>query len=355
MFTKNLKAGIAASLVVVSLQTSDLVSRPALAEQAPASPSTEATEPKAAPREPIALEPEDAVADFKTQGEYAGEFTAADGTKQKLGVQLVALGQGTFRAVFLPGGLPGDGWDEKSRVELSGHTLEDKTTFGADGAGYSATVNGDGEALTGQTEKGEKFELPKVMRQSLTLGAQPLEGATVLFDGTNTDAWQNGRMDARKLLAVGATTKKNFRDFTLHLEFRQPFKPFGRGQDRGNSGVYIQERYEIQVLDSFGTKGEKNECGSIYTKIPPRINMAFPPLSWQTYDIDFLAAKFDEAGQKTHNAVVTIKHNGVLIHDKQEIPSKTGAGKEEGPEPRPIKLQDHGNPVFYRNIWIVDK
>ena len=160
----------------------------------------------------------------------------------------------------------------------------------------------------------------------------------------------------RVLAAAGCTSKRKFQNFTLHCEFLLPFKPLGRGQDRGNSGVYLQNRYEVQVLDSFGLKGENNECGGIYTKAKPSENMCFPPLVWQTYDMDYQAAKFDESGKKkTKNAVVTIKHNGVVIHDQFEINGSTGGGKPEEPTPGAIQLQGHGNPVFYRNIWIVEK
>ena len=187
------------------------------------------------------------------------------------------------------------------------------------------------------------------------MGAKPPAGAKVLFDGSNADAWIGGHMDERNLLAAGSSTKAKFSNFTLHAEFYLPFKPAGRGQDRGNSGVYLQDRYEVQVLDSFGLKGENNECGGIYTKARPAVNMCFPPLTWQTYDIDYEMAKFDDAGKKIKNAVATVKHNGVLIHDHQEISGPTGGGKPEAPTPGAIQIQGHGNPVFYRNIWIVEK
>jgi hypothetical protein len=195
----------------------------------------------------------------------------------------------------------------------------------------------------------------KTTRQSPTLGAKPPPGAVVLFDGVNTDAWEGGHMDNRNLLAAGTKSKQSFKDCTLHLEFLLPFKPLGRGQGRGNSGVYLQDRYEIQVLDSFGLNGENNECGGLYSKARPLVNMCFPPLTWQTYDADFVAAKFDASGKKIKNAVLTMKHNGVVIHDKLEVPDRTGGGKPEGPDGGPIQLQGHGNPVFYRNIWVLEK
>jgi hypothetical protein len=163
-------------------------------------------------------------------------------------------------------------------------------------------------------------------------------------------------MDGRHLLQAGTTSKKVFTNFTLHIEFLLPFKPLGRGQDRGNSGVYLQDRYECQVLDSFGLKGENNECGGFYQQAAPLVNMCYPPLTWQTYDIDFTSPTWDESGKKLKNAVTTVKHNGVVIHDHLELKKETpGGGMKEVPKGGGIQLQGHGNPVFYRNIWIVPK
>ena len=199
-------------------------------------------------------------------------------------------------------------------------------------------------------------ELKKVERKSATLEAKPPAGAIVLFDGTSLDALNNGKIIEGKLLAATSVeSKQKFGDHTLHIEFRTPFMPNSRGQGRGNSGVYVQSRYEIQVLDSFGLEGRDNECGGIYSIAEPRVNMCYPPLSWQTYDIDFTAARYDANGNKIKNARVTVRHNGVVIHDDLELPHGTPGRHDEGPGPDALFLQDHGNPVAFRNIWVVEK
>ncbi len=161
--------------------------------------------------------------------------------------------------------------------------------------------------------------LSKVDRQSPTLGQKPPPGAVVLFDGTNVEQWIGGRLAADHSLAAGTVSKQSFGDFSLHLEFRLPFSPTARGQQRGNSGVYLQNRYEIQVLDSFGLEGASNECGAVYRFRAPDVNMCFPPLAWQTYDIDFIAVcpVRRPSGTRPASARVTVKHNGVMIHDKR--------------------------------------
>lgn len=285
--------------------------------------------------------------DYRVQGEYLGK---ADG--KALGAQVIALGDGKFQAVFLPGGLPGEGWDTKTRIRVDGKTESGKTTFGTEGNGWSGTVLG--ERLSGKTDAGQEFSLKKLVRKSKTLGKKAPTGALVLFDGSNTDAWVNGRTTEDHLLMEGTQTKQNFKDFTLHLEFMTSFMPEARGQGRSNSGVFLDGRYEIQVLDSFGLNGENNECGGVYSIVKPAVNMCLPPLTWQTYDIDFQAPVFDADGKKTRNAIVTVYHNSVLIHDKVEIPRGT-AGGQEGPALGPIQCMNHGNPVRYRNIWVVEK
>jgi hypothetical protein len=175
----------------------------------------------------------------------------------------------------------------------------------------------------------------------------------VLFDGKTND-FKPGKTDGG-LLVEGQNSQTKFGSATYHIEFLLPYKPTGRGQERGNSGVYLQGRYEIQVLDSFGLAGADNECGGIYKIAAPGVNMCYPPLAWQTYDVDFTAATYAD-GKKTKDARVTVRHNGVVIHDGVELPNATtSAPVREGPEPGPLHLQNHGNPVRFRNVWAVEK
>jgi hypothetical protein len=186
------------------------------------------------------------------------------------------------------------------------------------------------------------------MRVSPTLCATPSRCAIQLFG----DALADAKLSSEGWLEPGFASAMPVRDFRLHVEFRTPFMPAARGQGRGNSGVYIQRRYEVQILDSFGLPGEANECGSLYKQRRPDVNMCFPPLSWQTYDIDFTAARFGADGRKACDARVTVRHNGVVIHDDVAIPNKTGAGQTESPIPLPILFQDHNDAVAFRNLFV---
>lgn len=152
-------------------------------------------------------------------------------------------------------------------------------------------------------------------------------------------------------------SKQKFTDFKLHLEFRTPFLPQERGQWRGNSGVYLQGRYEVQVLDSYALQAHEHRCGGIIGLAGPRINMCAPPMQWQTYDFTFHAPRFDSNGKKIENACLTAIHNGVKIHDNVEVPRPTaGALDNNVAQPGGVCLQgaEHGNRVQYRNIWLVE-
>ena len=281
----------------------------------------------------VATDPKEAGVDFAVQGEYVPK------QKSEMAAQVVARGGGKFDVYFLEGGLPGDGWNKKTRIKSTAMLDADEKGAAIKGAGFGGTITlGKETILQGESEKFGKFVLARVVRKSPTLGARPPERARVLFDGKSADAWKEGKL-AGDLLPVAANSKDKLTFSKLHVEFVSPFMPYAGGQGRGNSGVYFigGDGPEIQVLDSFGLKGENNECGGIYGRRAPDVNMCFPPLSWQTYDIELSR---QEAGVK-----LTVYHNGVKVHENVDI-GKKGSG--------PIHLQNHGDRVFYKNIWLVE-
>ena len=296
----------------------------------------------------VSIDPAKVDADYAFQGEYNGTLDA-----KKTGLQVIAQGGGKFRAVILAGGLPGDGWEKGQREEADGELKDGVASFSspkwkiAVKDGTATVTSADGKALG---------ELKHLVRKSPTLGMAPPAGAIVLFDGKSADAFQGGRLSPEGYLMEGPTSKQKFMSQTLHVEFMLPYMPFARGQGRGNSGVYLQGRYETQVLDSFGLLGKDNETGGIYSIKAPDENLCFPPLTWQTYDTEFTAAEYDAAGKKTKNPRMTVRLNGVVVQQDVELPKTTTAAPvKEGPEPGPLYLQNHGNPVRFRNIWVVEK
>ena len=216
----------------------------------------------------------------------------------------------------------------------------------------------------------------KILKPSDKVDVKPVpppSGAVVLFDGKNLNAWAkpDGKAAApwklielsmegpggRVMQAGGGnivTRRKFAGHFKLHVEFRVPYEPTKSGQGRGNSGVYVQGRYEVQVLDSYGLKRKNNDCGAIYGVAAPRVNACKAPTVWQAYDIEFWSPVC-EGGKKVKNARMTVRHNGVLIHDGVDIPvdnTTAGLGGDVC-KPGPIMLQDHGNPVQFRNVWLL--
>jgi len=197
---------------------------------------------------------------------------------------------------------------------------------------------------------------------------RPPSDATILFDGKDLSKWQQDdgspakwKVEEGYFEVVAKTgelrTKEAFGDCQLHVEFREPTPPHGESQERGNSGVFLMGLYEVQVLDSYENKTYADgQASALYGQYPPLVNASRPPGQWQWYDIVFHGPRFDAAGKLLRPARFTVFHNGVLVQDNVELTGPTANGRrppyKAGPDKLPLALQDHGNPVRYRNIWI---
>jgi len=203
---------------------------------------------------------------------------------------------------------------------------------------------------------------------SQTTPGQTPSDAIVLFDGRDLSKWrQKDGSPAKWKLGTGyfevvpgtgyLYTRETYGDCQLHVEFAEPSPPKANDQDRGNSGVFLHDLYEVQVLDSYQNQTYPDgQAAAVYGQFPPLVNASRPPGSWQSYDIVFHGPRFDAAGHLTKAARMTVLHNGVLVQDNVELTGPTGHHQRPPytatPEKLPLSLQDHGNPVRYRNIWI---
>jgi uncharacterized protein len=299
----------------------------------------------------------DKVKGAEFMGDYQGTRTAADGKKTPIVAQVLATGGGGHTVILLPE------FDKRVKplARLKGKVKGGKLEV-SEGEKKGVIA---GDKLTGGCPKC-KFELKKVVRLSPTMGAKPPAGAMVLLGKDTKDlnkqwksskgkdfTWfvKNGVMQCRARTG-GAVTKKDFGSAKIHLEFRTPFLPKARGQGRGNSGMYVHGRYEVQILDSYTLNGETNECGGIYKKGKPIVNMCAPPLQWQTYDATIIAPKM-KGNKVIEPGSLTVIHNGVLIQDKIKLAGPTGGAYAKGMSDKGgIYIQDHGHPVEIRNVWV---
>jgi hypothetical protein len=285
-------------------------------------------------------------------GDWSGDGTCVG--------QVLALGDGKYRATLL------SAFDTENNLvaKLEGSSSGSVVSFKGDG--WTATI----EKNEFKGKNGDKtFALHRVTRTPPSFGAKAPKGAIVLFDGTNLDAWakKNGKSwleedgPARwKLVKDGAVevvtgsdciiTHKKFGDCKVHVEFRTLGLP-------SNSGVFLEDRYEVNINETYA-RPEMSPNGGLdncTTDAKPRIRPCRAPLEWQTFDIDFHAPRFDAAGNKTASGRMTVLFNGVKIYDNQEVQQATGAASRLGEAPAgPLMLQEHGMPLQFRNVWLVE-
>jgi len=293
------------------------------------------------------------------QGLYEGTYRA-DGYDHKVEARVVATGDATYK-IFVREPTP----DGVVKYTFDGKTEGDTVRFTGTADGAKWTGAWAPGKITGQSANGETFAIRRVHRTPPTFGAKPPAGAIVLlgigaktFNEVEIGKDKNGNQDTWHPVEDGGflVPKKGFRStrtfdgsFRLHVEFKCPLLPKGRGQGRGNSGCYMPNGNEIQVLDSFGmTTYTGGGCGGIYKYKDPDTFDEFslaslPPLEWQTYDVEYRVTMKD--GKPTGKPVITVLHNGIKIHDKHTLQRDARPGR--------FSFQDHGNPVHYRNIWVL--
>lgn len=304
--------------------------------------------------------------EIELQGNFEGTASAPTGESMPITAQIVALGKGEHVAKVRVGDAVVE-LQGKCKGKVEDGLLEFNSTIdlGYDlGGEHKVTATVQDRVFSGKSESPNgthTFSLNRVEKGSPTLGQKAPEGAVVLMDGTNMDAWTihpywqligDGAMGMR---GGSITSKQEFGSALYHIEFKTPLMPEAApgSQQRGNSGVYVMGRYEVQVLDSFTDEPRDNLCGGIYQKAVPVTKACLPPEEWQTYDITMHAPEYDASGAKTKDAVITVVHNGITIHNNVVLPDCTpgGVSGEEAAK-GVLMLQDHHDDVNYRNIWV---
>jgi hypothetical protein len=230
--------------------------------------------------------------------------------------------------------------------------------------GVTEAVRAAGDAAGSAAAAPASTGMPPTTTASPAPTAERPANAAILFDGKDLSQFkqENGQPATWKIIDGGAvevgpgdlvTSQKFAGDFVLHVEFMTPAMPNATGQAKGNSGVYLADCFELQVLDSFGlAEIGLGDCGAIYGKQAPTKNAARPPGQWQTFEAHYQAPRWDAAGTKTKPARLTLWWNGEMVHDNIELDGPCPGAKPESPQGGPIRLQDHGNPVRFRNIWL---
>lgn len=295
-------------------------------------------------------------------GYYEGTYKATGRGHADATAEVVSQGRGIYRVKVTQA--------SQAHLELYGVAAGPELRIN----GFSNNISWTGRIQVGMLRLGRtdahyggNFSLSKKIQHSPTEGLEPPKNAVVLLPKTagkaDLSAWSNGKWDALDggvMLVKGGTgdnkTNAVHGDMAMHLEFKTAHMPAQSGQQRSNSGVYFQDRYEVQILDSFGVIPGSGDCGGIYEQSAVLENACYPPGQWQTYDITFTAVRLDKDGKVKKYPTITIKHNGVLIQDAHEFKTVTGGAISEKVAAKDrLRLQDHGNPVEYRNIWWVEK
>jgi hypothetical protein len=302
-------------------------------------------------------------------GEYEGTFQADQSQTTKATAKVIPEGPGYYRVVVQAEPLsPGE---PTAQFEIYGVQQGTKLNlFGrANAAQWHGKIAGD-KIVADPGYYGMGVDLKKTTRRSPTEGAQAPAGAVVLLpfapgQPPDASAWKGGSWKPQEDGSLqcdpgkgSILTKRSFGDMKLHLEFWLPLMAESFGQGRANSGVIINNLYEVQVLDSFGLVPSMGDCGAVYSQARPRVNASLPPEHWQTYDINFRAPRMNSDGTVKEKARVTVELNGIKVQDNTVIEGAT-AGHEPGKPPAnaatgPLQLQDHGNKVRYRNVWVVE-
>ncbi len=308
-------------------------------------------------------------------GDWQGQFTKEGNRRPRpLVAQVIPRGGGRYAIVFR------EVFDHRCPVYGRAEGRADSGRLVFRGDGFSGEAAGERMTGTGRrhdahrVEEGRPFALEKVTRLSPRLGAKPPEGAVVLFDGSGFDHWEPDRGDevtwkiaggvahvwpllTEHAIATGLVTKRAFRDYHLHVEFRLPLLAEATGQTRANSGVAFEDFrwHELQILDSYGLPGYWDECGSIYRFAAPKVNMCAPPGQWQSYDVTYRRPQYGEDGRLLRPARVTVDHNGRVVQNDLELPGGDVPKDRLGSRTLGrIRLQNHGDPIAFRNIWVVE-
>jgi hypothetical protein len=294
---------------------------------------------------------------YEFMGEYTGDVSFNGGDEYTASLQVAVYGENSFRGLFIAGQLPGvtdQAIGEDQMFEVQGELEGESLIIEGNHPLRFRYSDGQFEAINNENEI--RGYLERVIRTSPAMGMSPPENAVILFDGTHLDYWNDEtQMTEDGLLIQGATTAAEYGDMRLHAEAKLGFMPNSESSGRANSGIYIQNRYEVQIIDSFGLPPQISGNGSLYNESAPRINTSLPPLAWQTYDVFFRAPRFDEDGSKTENARITVYLNGILVQDDEELESGTGAGgQREEVTAAELYLQGHTGPVRFRNVWMVE-